>query len=74
MFHLALPQVPELFYPELYMKENDFEDSEERTLWRQKQCVDFSFLMAACSGIAHHYIQVVTQDMACACMCASMCA
>ncbi|EGD81514.1 hypothetical protein PTSG_02232 [Salpingoeca rosetta] len=51
-------EVPDAYYPQLYHKRNDYEDSQARTIWRQKQCVDYSFLMAFSARLASTYLQL----------------
>lgn len=46
------------YYPKFSEGINMFHDKSERVRWRQKQCVDYSFLMAYSHGLADYYMQL----------------
>eukprot|EP00911_Craspedida_sp_UC1_P002090 UC1_evm3s1611 len=49
---LRLVRAPSSFYPRFERGRNAFKDGSERVHWRQKQCVDYAFLMAYCHSVA----------------------
>eukprot|EP01147_Barroeca_monosierra_P008068 gene8068-10086_t len=55
---LIVIEAPDSLFPPLYNKQNDYHDSPERTKWRQKQCLDISFLMAFSHNIAPLYLHL----------------
>lgn len=55
---IHLIQAPASYYPEFKLEDEKFHDSSQRLRWRQKQCIDYSFLMAYSHGLADYYLQM----------------
>ena len=50
----AFPQ----YYPQLSRLKLKFGDSQDRTMWRSKQNIDFAFLMCYCQGLSTYYLHL----------------
>lgn len=49
---------PHEYYPPLSNLKTKFGDSQERTIWRSKLVVDFSFLMCYCKDLSQYYLHL----------------
>eukprot|EP00045_Choanoeca_perplexa_P007036 m.61777 g.61777 ORF g.61777 m.61777 type:complete len:461 (-) comp13902_c0_seq3:68-1450(-) len=55
---LRVIQAPSDFYPEFINVREAFHDAESRWKWRQKQCVDYSFMMSYAYQLSPYYLQL----------------
>eukprot|EP00730_Choanoeca_flexa_P008559 TRINITY_DN12504_c0_g1_i10.p2 TRINITY_DN12504_c0_g1~~TRINITY_DN12504_c0_g1_i10.p2 ORF type:complete len:457 (+),score=70.53 TRINITY_DN12504_c0_g1_i10:3348-4718(+) len=55
---LRLIEAPNDFYPSFVNVRGAFNDDEKRWRWRQKQCVDYSFMMSYAYRISPYYLQL----------------